>query len=208
MDRLMDYIKAYDLLKRYGIAASEGKYVSNAGEAISFAASGPIALKGISQKALHKTKSGLVALDLSTPPEIKKAFLSITRTASKFRPYKILAQRLFPPSRNNMEIIVGGRQDAQFGKLLLIGLGGIYVEIFKDFSVRLCPVSRHDAESMLDDLRSKAMIAKAQQQREMLVGILMKVSKLLEENAVKELDLNPIITNGARYCAVDIRILI
>ncbi len=204
----MDYMKAYALMSKYGIRTVESKYVSSAEEAVRFSGGKPIVLKGLSQKALHKTKSGLVALNLSSPEEIRAAFKSVSAKSEQYKPYRILAQHMLPYDSSNIEIIIGGKTDSQFGKLLLVGLGGIYVEVFRDFSARICPVGPYDADSMLSELRSYGIIAKDERQHLMLRELLLKVSRMLVENKeIDELDLNPIILHGGSYDAVDLRVL-
>jgi succinyl-CoA synthetase beta subunit len=202
---LLDYIEAKNLLKKYGIESIESRYVSSAAEAIRFAKGKPIVLKGISEKALHKSKAGLVKLRLSSPKEITTAFSEIKNKSQKLAPYKILAQKM---SNGGIEAIIGGRTDPQFGKLILIGLGGIYVEVFRDFSLRICPIKSVDAHDMLDQLKSKSIVTYQGKNEKMVTELLLKASKLLTENdSIKELDLNPVIVRENGYDIVDIRIL-
>lgn len=204
MTGLVEYMEAYRLMKKYGIKTVQSAYVSSAAQAVKFAAGKPIVLKAISGKALHKTKRGLVALNLTGDSQISAAFTHLTKAAEKYKPYKILAQHMVP---QGIEVIMGGREDAQFGKLILFGLGGIYVETFKDVSIRVCPIRKTDAQSMLDDLKSKSIIAKDAKSASMLEELLMKVSRMLVENDIKELDLNPLILHDGTYDAVDLRVL-
>jgi acyl-CoA synthetase (NDP forming) len=201
---MMDYQSASKLLEKYGIKAVESRYVSSAEEAVKFAAGTPIALKGMTNKALHKTKSGLIAINLKDEKEIKREFNRISRAASKFKPYRILAQHMVA---GGIEIIVGGNTDQQFGKMVLLGLGGVYVETFKDVSLRACPITQYDAISMLDQLKSSHIIAPDEKQRKMISELLLKVSRMFEGNDMQELDLNPLILHDGTYDAVDIRIL-
>ncbi len=201
---LMDYEKAHALLKKYNIRSIESKYVKTAEDAISFSDGKPIVLKAISAKALHKSKNRLVALDLSSTKEIAANFNQITRNARKFKPYKLLAQKMV---RNGVEIIIGCKTDQQFGKMMLIGLGGIYVETFKDFSLRLCPITKHDAESMLEQLKSRSIIAPNPETSKRIEDLLLKVSRMFENSNITELDLNPVIIHDNTYDAVDLRII-
>lgn len=201
---LMDYGEARQLLSKYGIKSAKAKYVQTAKEAVSFSGGDPIVLKVISQKALHKTKNRLVALGLRTPKEINENYASLSARARKFKPYKVLAQKMV---EGGIEIIMGGNTDKQFGKMVLIGLGGIYVETFKDFALRLCPITERDAKSMLEQLRSAPVLAPDKEKARMLVGLLIKVSKMFDNNRISELDLNPIILHDGTYDAVDIRII-
>ena len=201
---LMDYMEAYALLNKYGIKSVESRYVSSAREALSFSNGKPIALKALSQRALHKSKNKLVALGISTPDEIESQYTQLAKTASKFKPYRIIAQRMV---RGNLEIIIGGKTDPQFGKMVLIGLGGIYVETFKDFALRLCPISEYDARSMLSQLKSRNIIAPNQKSERMIISLMLSVSRMFYDNNMTELDLNPVILHDDTYDAVDLRII-
>lgn len=201
---LMDYNEAHRLLQKYGIKSAESRYVSSAKDAVSFSKGKPIVLKAISQKALHKSKSGLVALNLALDKEIILSYNQLAKRAAKFKPYKILAQQMV---NQGTEIIIGGKIDPQFGKMVLLGLGGIYVETFKDFALRLCPITKYDAESMLRQLRSGKIIAPDAQTASRITELLLKTSKMFMENEMTELDLNPVLIHDGTYDAVDLRII-
>lgn len=201
---LMDYEKAQALLKKYHIKNVDSRYIKTAKEAVLFSKGKPIVLKAISSKALHKSKNKLVALNLSDPKEIEANFNQLSSRASKFKPYKILAQRQIG---SGIEIIIGCKTDQQFGKMILIGLGGIYVETFKDFALRLCPITKHDAASMLDQLKSKPILAPDVQSAKRLEELLLNVSRMFENNKISEMDLNPVILHDNTYDAVDLRII-
>lgn len=201
---LVDYFDAEKILKKYGIRSVESKYVESADAAASFAGGDKIVLKLISDKALHKSKSGLVAAGLETEKEIRRAYFDLSGKGGALRPYKILAQKMV---KGQIEIIIGGNIDEQFGKMILLGLGGIYVEAFKDFALRICPITERDAQEMLLQLRSKDMIAKDQKSKDLIVDLLLRVSKLFMENSISELDLNPIILHDGIYDAVDLRMI-
>ncbi len=200
--QLMDYEAAARLLKSYKIHSVESRYVENGEEALKFAGNEQIVLKALSGKAIHKSKAGLVVVGLKGKEDIKHAFKELQLRAKKYAPYKILAQKM---ARGGLEIIVGGMVDSQFGKLILIGLGGIYVETFKDFALRVCPISRFDAEEMIAQLKSRKIITYNGKIEGILVNLLMNVSKLLMENNIDELDLNPVILRENGYNVVDIR---
>ena len=201
---LSDYFEGEKLLKKYGISSIRSWYVSSAEEAIKRADGNPIVMKVISDKALHKSKSGLVALDLKTDKEISSAFKSLTAKAQTLKPYKVIVQEM---SKGGIEVIIGGKTDPQFGKVILLGLGGIYVEAFKDFAIRVCPIDDKDAGSMIDSLRSAEVITYNSENKRMLGELPVKVSKMLNGTDLKELDLNPVILRKDGYDVVDIRIL-
>jgi succinyl-CoA synthetase beta subunit len=201
---LVEYFEAEGLLKRNGIRSIESRYVKDPSSAVKFANGQSIVLKAVSGKALHKSKSGLVAAGLSSDLEIERAFRTIERKAAPYKPYRILAQRMV---KGGIEIIIGGNVDAQFGKMILIGLGGIYVEAFKDFALRVCPITMEDALSMVRQLRSRSIVAPDAARERMLADLLLKVSRMYRSSNVKELDLNPVILHDGTYDAVDIRMI-
>jgi len=201
---LVEYFEAEKLLKRSGIRSVESAYVRNAGAAVAFAGGQGIVLKAVSRLALHKSKSGLVMAGLRTPEDITKAYNLLEKRAAPYKPYRILAQKMV---KGGVEIIIGGNEDAQFGKMILLGLGGIYVEAFRDFALRVCPISMDDAVSMVRQLRSKKVIAPDAADERMIAELLLKASRMYRNSNVKELDLNPVILHDGTYDAVDIRMI-
>ncbi len=201
---LLDYMKASEQLRKYNVHSIRSSYVSSADDAVKFAKGKPIVLKLISNKALHKSKSGLVKLNLNNDSQIRSAFSDLSKKGTKLRPYRIIAQEL---AKSGIEIIIGGNTDVQFGKMVLLGLGGIYVETFKDVALRICPITKFDAEDMIDQLKSGKIITNDGKNREMLVKLLLNVSKFISENKITELDLNPVIIRDGSYDVVDIRVL-
>jgi succinyl-CoA synthetase beta subunit len=202
--KLLDYFEGKDILDKYGIKSVESGYVASAEEATKFSNDEFIVLKLISDKALHKSKSGLVKLNLKGA-DVSKAYNELSSKGKDLKPYKIIAQKM---SKGGIEIIIGGRTDPQFGKLILLGLGGIYVEVFKDFALRICPITKDDALDMLDQLKSKEIVTFKGEDTEMLVKLLLSVSRMLIDNKkITELDLNPLMIREGSYEAVDIRMI-
>jgi hypothetical protein len=203
---LMDYMRAKAILDKYKIRSVPSRYVSSAEQAVSFAGRDSIALKLLSDKVLHKSRAGLVKLNLSGAGEIGRAFGELKRKGRGIRQYRIIAQKMAKPG---VEAIIGGNTDPQIGKVLLLGLGGVYVEAFGDTQLRLCPITKYDAGQMIDGLRSKDILTGNGKSRDMLVELLMQASRLLTNNPrIKELDLNPVILRDGSYDAVDIRVLV
>lgn len=202
---LLEYFKAKKVLDKYGIRSVQSSYVKSLEETVRFSGGKPIVLKVISQKALHKSKAGLVKLNLDTAEKISKSYRELENKARRLKPYRIIAQKM---ADEGIEAIIGGRQDSQFGQLILIGLGGIYVEVFKDFALRACPITRYDAMEMIDQLKSSSVITYNGNSKKMIADLLMKTSRLLSNNPkIKELDLNPVIIREKGYDVVDIRVL-
>jgi succinyl-CoA synthetase beta subunit len=203
---LLEYMAAKKLLSKYGIDSIESAYVEDTASAIEFSnkVGGTIVLKAISEKALHKSKAGLVMLNIAGDNEIRKAFNELSKRANAYAPYKILAQKM---AGSGIEIIIGSREDVQFGKLILVGLGGVFVESFKDFAVRVCPITRYDALEMIAQLKSKNVVTYNGKAEDAVISMLMKASKMIEDNNINELDLNPVIVREKDYDVVDIRII-
>lgn len=197
------YKEAEKLASKYGIRTVRSEYVKSAADAVRFARNRRIVLKAIPEAPTHKSKSGLVATGLEGPA-IVKAFGTISARAKKFGRYSMLAQDMLD---GGIEIIMGGKKDAQFGKMVLIGLGGIYVEAFRDFALRLCPISRRDAADMLSQLRSKGVIAPDAKSEELITSLVMKVARMYSDTDIEELDLNPVILHDGTYDAVDLRMI-
>lgn len=192
------------MLKKYGIESIRSKYVNSKEEAIRFADGKSIVLKLISEKQLHKANAGLVKVNLDTNANIEKAFDELKGKGKSLSPYKIIAQ---DSAKQGVEAIIGSRVDSQFGKLILFGLGGSYVEALKDVSIRLCPIDKYQAGQMIEQLRSSALITHNGKATERIESLLMQASKMIEKENIEELDLNPVIIREDGYDIVDIRVL-
>ncbi|MCL4381148.1 MAG: acetate--CoA ligase family protein [Candidatus Marsarchaeota archaeon] len=204
---LVDYDDGKKILDKYRIQSVPSKYVQSADEAVAFSSSlkgKEMAMKVISKNpdALHKAKKGLVALNLKEKEDIVKAWKDLESKAKQFMPYKIQAQEMV----RGIEIIIGGKIDPQFGKIVIIGLGGIYVEVLKDFQIGICPVEAKNADIMIGMLKSKQILLNSIK-KETLVRLIMDVSRMMLENDISELDLNPMIIHDGKIDAVDIRII-
>ncbi len=201
---MLDYMQGKKLLDKYGIKSVESKYVHSYQEAVGFAGRDSIAIKAISGRAIHKSKAGLVVLDVKGADEIQVAYRKLAERAVKFAPYKLLAQKM---SKNGVEVIIGGNTDKQFGKMLLVGLGGIYVETLKDTALRMCPIEKYDAQEMLAQLKTNSIVTHNGAATDMLVDLLLRINKMFVSSSIQEFDFNPVIVRENDYEIVDIRIL-
>ena len=201
---MLEYFEAEKLLRIYGLSPIRSKYVSSAQEAASFSDGDEIVLKVLSDKAVHKSKAGLVIAGLKGEDEITRGYEELARKGKGFAPFRLIAQDM---AKKGTEIIIGGKIDGQFGSMIMVGLGGIYVEAFKDVSLRVCPITEYDAMQMLDDLRSRDIITGGGEYKNMIIDLLMKVSRMFGEAGLKELDLNPVIVRKGGYDIVDIRMV-
>ena len=165
-----------------------------------------MALKAIAPGVLHKSDLGLVRLHLSRPAAVKTAAESMAqslRTATGF-----LAQRMAPPG---VEMLVGVIHDPVFGPTIACGAGGTLVEMLKDVSVRLSPLTRTDASDMLRELRSSPLLNGYRGAPPCDIGsledLLLRVAALAEDHPqIAELDCNPVIVTASGAVVVDARV--
>ncbi|MFH0844576.1 MAG: acetate--CoA ligase family protein [Pseudomonadota bacterium] len=164
----------------------------------------PLVLKGSSPDLAHKTEHGMVKIDLRHEKEALTAFEEIM---SKMRGdvKSVLVQEMVKGIR---ELMVGLIRDSQFGPCVMFGLGGIFTEILKDTSFRVAPLHKRDAMEMLLEIRGHKILEAVRgmpaADMEQLSDILIKVGEIgLENEAVKEIDINPLILSGSRPVAVD-----
>lgn len=168
----------------------------------------PIALKIISDEISHKTDVGGVKIGIKNDQALSLAYDEIMESVKGYSMNGILVQKM---ARKGIELIIGGKKDTQFGHLIILGLGGVYVEIFKDISLRLCPITENDVEEMIEELKSHPIIRGARGQKGIsikeLKELMLATSRFIQKNDLKELDLNPVIFNENGYDIVDARMV-
>ena len=204
------------ILKQAGISVVETKLAKTKKEALSLSQKigFPVALKIASPDVIHKSDSGGVKLSLNNGTEVRKAYDEILKKVRKQYPDAVIhgvsVQKMIRPGT---EVIVGTSKDPQFGPVIMFGLGGIFVELLKDVSFRVIPVERRDAQEMIKEIKGYPLLqgyrGKEPANISALVEIILKISKLIEENPqIKELELNPIFAFGDKAVAVDARIIL
>ncbi|HUS78635.1 MAG TPA: acetate--CoA ligase [Patescibacteria group bacterium] len=208
--------EASEVMEAYGIKTTSNRLVQTAEDAIKVAEDlgYPVVLKIVSPEILHKTDIGGVALNLSSPEEVTKAFEtimnSVGRLMSEARIYGISVSRMVPSGR---EMIVGMSRDVQFGPLIMFGLGGIYVNFLKDVSFRLAPLSEHEVETMMEETKAytllKGIRGEPPSDIEALRNTILRVGQLVWDfPQIVEMDLNPIFVygEGEGCIALDVKI--
>lgn len=209
-------VEAKNILSEAGIPVVQSKIARSKKEVISLSKEigFPVALKIISSDIIHKSDAGGVRLGLKNYTQVGKAYTEIiTSIKEKFPQAKIegiSVQRMAPPG---VEVIIGMTKDPQFGALLMFGLGGITVEILKDVSFRIVPISRKDATEMIREIKGYPLLKGYRGGNPVdlpfLEELIMKVSDFVEKYPeIKELDLNPIFAYSKGALAVDARILL
>ncbi|MCD6431335.1 acetate--CoA ligase family protein [Candidatus Bathyarchaeota archaeon] len=208
--------EAKSICKEYGIPVTDFRIAKNEAEAVSFAdeIGYPVVLKIISPDIIHKSDVGGVIVGLKTAEDVRNAYKQIMENVKNHKPNAkivgVLVQEMAPSST---EIIVGAIKDPQFGPALMFGLGGIFVEVLKDVTFRIAPLTRDEAEEMIKEVRAYPLLKGYRNTPpadiEAIVNILLNTSRLvMEHQEIKELDLNPIMVYEKGAKTVDARIIL
>ncbi len=209
-------IEAKELLKQAGISVVDTKLATSREEAISISQQlgFPVVLKIASSDVVHKSDAGGVKLGLKTTKQAGKAYDDIMKAIKKQYPEaKIQGVSVQKMARPGVEVIIGMSKDAQFGPVLMFGLGGILVEILKDVSFRIVPLVPRDAREMIKEIKGYPLLEGYRGQEPVDVAnleeLILKVSNFVEQNPeVAELDLNPIFAYSDGAVAVDARVIL
>jgi len=213
---LLTEIEAKELLKQAGIDVVDTRLATSKEEATSISQElgFPVVLKIASADVVHKSDAGGVKLDLKTAKQVGKAYDDIMKAIKKEYPQaNIQGVSVQKMARPGVEVIIGMSQDAQFGPVLMFGLGGILVEILKDVSFRIVPLVKRDAREMIREIKGYPLLEGYRGSEPVDVSnleeLMLKVSDFVEQNPeVKELDLNPIFAYKDGAVAVDARVVL
>lgn len=164
----------------------------------------PLVLKGCASTIAHKTGKGLIEVDIRNMEEALGAFQNIMSRMTE-EDSQVLVQEMIKGQR---ELVVGLTRDPQFGPCVMFGLGGIFTEVLKDISFRVAPLEKHDALEMMSEIKAHKILdavrGMPEADRDLLADILINVGRIgLENDAVKEIDINPLILSGSKPVAVD-----
>ena len=206
------------LLAEYGVAVPLSLTVKSASEvdAVFEKLCPPLVVKIMSPDILHKSDAGGVKVGLKSAVEVKNAIDDMANSP-KIKGAHIDGYLIEEMAPAGQEMVVGAVRDANFGPLLMVGLGGIFVEVLRDVSFRICPITRLDAQEMLDDLKGAAILDGARGRkavsREAIIDVLLKVggeNGLLMQHAddFAEADINPLIVSESGAVAVDARFIL
>jgi len=203
-----------EILSEYGIKVPHYALVTNTDEAarkskeIGF----PLVAKIVSADILHKTDVGGVKVGLNSEDEVRKTFDDMFyRLKEKFDVKGVLLEKMVP---NGVELIIGLQNDSQFGPSIMVGLGGIYTEIFKDVSFRVLPITKNDALKMLESLRGKDILRGFRGSKpinmDMLCEAIVHIGTLGVDMAGKyeSIDFNPVVLYPDGYFVVDAKIIL
>jgi acyl-CoA synthetase (NDP forming) len=205
---------AFNLLKSYDIPIPDFKLI-NSEEKISELTKEmnfPIVMKIVSPDILHKTEAGGVKIDIKNEEEARIAFQEIVFKAKKYNNNALIyGVIVYPMIPSGIETIIGIGKDPEFGKYIMFGLGGIYVEVFKDVSFRLIPLEIQQVKEMISEIKGSILFSsyrsRISKNVNALVDIILKCSKFGYENGeINSIDLNPVILGEKDAIVVDARI--
>ncbi|MBW1909312.1 MAG: acetate--CoA ligase family protein [Deltaproteobacteria bacterium] len=193
-------LAAYQIPVTREILVNDVKDLMNATQEIGY----PLVLKGCSAEITHKTEKGLIKVDIRNDREARASFKEIMSNING-NENAVLVQEMVKGQR---ELVIGLTRDAQFGPCVMFGLGGIFTEILKDISFRVAPLEKRDALEMMHDIKGHRILEAVRGMEaadlDALADILIKVGQIgLENEKVKEIDINPVLISGSKPVAVD-----
>jgi len=194
------------VLASYGLPVSREKLIKTRQELDAAAAEigYPLVLKGCSADIAHKTEKGLIRLDIRNAGEAAVAFDEIM-AGMNGAGSAVLVQQMV---RGKRELVLGLTRDPQFGPCVMFGLGGIFTEVLNDTAFRVAPLEKRDALEMMQEIKAHKILdavrGMAAADREMLAHMLITVGRIgMENESIKEIDINPVIISAGRPIAVD-----
>jgi len=216
--RFLSGKEAFDVLQCYGIPAgnygmaSSPEEAADLGERIGF----PVAMKVVSEDIVHKVDVQGVCLNLGSRQQVAESYTGMMKSILERQPNAriegVILQEMSGPG---VEVILGIKRDISFGTLVLFGLDGIFVEIYKDVSFRIAPLSQDCIQSMISDIQGYPILAGARGRKKMdIAGIADSLNRLshlaIDLPLIKELDINPLIVReeGSGAMAVDVKIVL
>jgi len=202
------------ILKKYRISVPKYYLATSSQQAVKQAKllGFPLVMKIVSPTILHKTDVDGVKIGINNVTDVEKTFNDMHKRFFKKKGSTIkgiLLEKMIP---GGVELIVGIQNDPQFGPVLMVGLGGIFTEIFKDTAFRVLPITRLDALSMLSELKCSKLLKGFRGSKpvdlNMLTKALVQIGKLGVDNAdyISSIDFNPVIVSSKSYCVVDAKI--
>jgi len=206
------------LLALYGIAVPQSLTVKTTDEveAAFTKLRAPVVVKIMSPDILHKSDAGGVKVGLKSAAEVKDA-INAMAASPQIKAARIDGYLIEEMAPAGQEIVIGGLRDPYFGPLVMVGLGGIFVEVLRDVSFRICPITRIDAEEMIDELKGAAVLDGARGRkpasRSAIVDALLKVGgdnglMMTHVDDISEADINPMIVSENGAVAVDARFIL
>ena len=213
-NRMLSEAEGYELLKKNGIPVPEFSVVQTRSEASAAADSlgYPLVMKVISPQIIHKSDAGGVVTGIFSAADAEKAFDTISLQVKSFDPSANISGIMIErQEKKGLEILIGGRIDPTFGKIITVGMGGTLVELIRDVSIRVLPVTYADIYAMIQELQAYPLIRgyrnEPARDKEGLIALIDAVARFFLQNPdVAEFDLNPVFLYEKGTCVVDARI--
>ena len=213
---LLNEVESKDIIRLSGIPTVETRLARSKTEAVRLAQTLglPVVLKVASPDISHKSDAGGVVVGLQTLTQVRNAYDSIMSSVSSSVPdasiLGVSVQKMVNPG---IEVIIGATKDPQFGHVVVFGLGGVFVEILGDISMRLVPLTTRDAREMIREIKSLPLLEGYRQYAacdlDGLEMALLNLSRFLEQHSeIKVLDLKPVICYPQVLVAVDARLFL
>jgi acetate---CoA ligase (ADP-forming) len=193
--------EALEICQAAGIQPVKGKVIHNESDLKNITMRYPVAIKLLSRDVSHKTDIGGVRLNIRSKKDLQSAALAMKKFMAKLKPHPVIDGFLVQEmAQQGIEFFVGGKTDPVFGPIVMTGLGGVYIEIFKDTALRLAPVTKLEAWSMLRQLKAYSLLEGARgglrADMNALVDVISRISFLISANCdISEIDLNPVIVH-------------
>ena len=220
MGRVLNELESGRLLSQYGIPVvqsvvltlGEEMVLTETAKKLGF----PVAMKILSDDIQHKTDLGCVRLQINSVAEMSEAYEEILANAKAGAPEAniqgVLVQQMLP---RGFEVLLGVSTDSQFGPVIMVGLGGIYVELLQAVSLRMLPIDRQDAKQMIEETPLEKIYREGlrgvQYDREELIEALLCLSRLVSEHPeIVEIDVNPFVLfgDGKKAVGVDAMVVV
>ncbi len=215
MKKAMLEHEARTILEEYGVKNVPGAFCINKEEMIRSAdiLGYPVVLKVVSPDVIHKSENGGVILDIMDKTMLEKAYDDMMATVRKHIPNADIRGVLVTKFvENARELIIGSINDEQFGPVVMVGLGGIFVEIFKDISFGIAPVTKKEARNMVVSLKSYPILKGIRGEYpiniDAICELIVTISNFVFEKKIAELDLNPVFCFNDEVLVGDARILL
>lgn len=212
MERIILGVEALDFLEKEGFPVLKSRLAKTKDDARLFASEigFPVALKVCSPHAIHKTEINGVRYPLNNPEEVQEAFIELVENFKLIKPEKdldgIMVQRL----GSGIELIIGIHKDKQFGHVIMLGIGGIFVEAIRDVSFRMIPIEKYDARDMIEGLKAYKILTNPRQKGidiKLIEELLLAVSQLIiKYKTITDMDMNPVFISSSGIHICDARI--
>jgi len=208
--------EAAEICQSYGLPLPEGGFAPDLEEAVALAQriGYPVVMKVVSPQVIHKSDVEGVRVGISSDEELQEAFSSISQSVRRHLPEaQIRGQFIAKMAGKGVETIVGLQRDAFFGPVVMFGIGGVLVELYKDVTFRLCPVAEQTVESMLSEVKGRRLLegfrGMPKADVESLKQVILAVSAIgIENPEIGSVDLNPVLVGEKGALALDARIIL